>query len=85
MLKSPWTKEQVDALNDYQHNGWIHPFTCGGDRCDEDHVAYADAHGEDCGLLIATEAGWYCPACNYKQDWCHEFMTRKRDHGWGVV
>jgi len=25
--------------------------------------------------LIATENGWICPVCDYKQDWAHNFMT----------
>lgn len=25
--------------------------------------------------LIATENGWICPVCNYKQNWAHTFMS----------
>ena len=24
--------------------------------------------------LIATEEGWVCPVCDYKQNWAHDFM-----------
>lgn len=27
--------------------------------------------------LIATENGWVCPVCDYKQDWAHSFMAKK--------
>lgn len=26
-------------------------------------------------ILIATEDGWICPACDYKQKWAHGFMS----------
>ena len=30
-ITPPWSPEQVAALNAWQHNPWVHPFTCG--RC----------------------------------------------------
>ena len=27
--------------------------------------------------LIATEGGWICPVCDYKQNWAHNFMAEK--------
>ena len=75
MLEAPWTAEQVDALNDYQRNGHFHPFTCGGDRNNDEHrAAYLSRGDRDHGLLIATQAGWRCPACDYQQSWAHAFM-----------
>jgi len=74
MTKQPWTQEQVDRLNAYQHSGRFHPFTCGNDRGDEAHRSYAEERGEDWGLLIATPEGWKCPVCDYRQDWAHDFM-----------
>jgi hypothetical protein len=62
MNKTPWTPEQVKALNERQDNGIYHPFTCGGNRTDEHHL-----DGE--GRLVATENGWKCPYCDYTQDW----------------
>ena len=67
-IKAPFTKEQVIKLNEYQHKGNFHPFTCGGEHC-------VRSEREDGGLLIATEEGWICPCGKYKQDWCHSFMV----------
>lgn len=59
---APWTAEQVDALNRFQHASAVHPFTCvghegGGDR-----------------TLVATRKGWICCHCDYTQHWAHAFM-----------
>ncbi len=74
-ITAPWTPAEVEALNLYQQEGRLHPFTCGGDRGDPAHRAYAAEHGGDNGQLVATEEGWVCPVCRYKQDWAHAFMT----------
>lgn len=70
IVRAPFTPEQVDALNAYQRDGWMHPFTCGPCR---------DTLGTDDGLndrlLVATVKGWICPTCDYTQDWAHEFMA----------
>lgn len=76
VLRAPWTVEQTAALNAWQTNGRFHPFTCGNDRGDAKHRAYAEAHGGDLGQLMATPNGWFCPACDYRQDWAHEFMAK---------
>ena len=66
---APFTSEQVESINFYQHEGRFHPFTCGsGSRTDESHL-------DSEGLLIAKKEGMECPYCNYKQDWVHEFMA----------
>jgi hypothetical protein len=67
-----FTTDEVESLNVYQKSGMFHPFTCGGDRTDENHL-----DGE--GLLVATEEGWYCPFCEFRQSWAHEFM---KDWSW---
>lgn len=68
-----FTADEVRSLNEYQASGAFHPFTCGGDRIDEMHL-----DGE--GLLVATEDGWHCPYCEYRQQtWCHQFM---KDWSW---
>lgn len=54
------TKEEIDDLNNRQKSGKVHPYTCGGNRTDEKHL-----DGE--GILIATEDGWMCPYCEYRQ------------------
>jgi hypothetical protein len=58
-ITAPWTPEQVEALNAYQQLGMFHPFTCGTQSTS----------------LVATEAGWICPCCTYKQDWAWEEMA----------
>jgi hypothetical protein len=76
IVTAPWTLEEVAALNDYQQNGRFHPFTCGNDRSDDVHVAYAALHRDrDLGLLVATAGGWHCPVCGYFQNWAHDFMA----------
>lgn len=69
---SLFTPEEVVSLNAYQKSGVFHPFTCEGDRTDEKHL-----DGE--GLLVATEDGWVCPYCDYRQGWAHEWM---KDGSW---
>lgn len=63
---APWTPEQVENLNRYQHAGVGHPFTC----------PYGDENREV--VLVATDRGWVCPSthCGYVQDWAWEFMAR---------
>jgi hypothetical protein len=66
-----FTPEEVQSLNDFQKSGYMHPFTCGsGNRCDEKHL-----DGE--GLLVATENGWECPWCDWRQNWAHDFMKNR--------
>lgn len=62
--KQIWSKEHVIELNKYQREGKFHPYTCGNNRTDENHL-----DGE--GLLVATIYGWICPFCDYKQGWAH--------------
>ena len=68
-----FTPDEVKSLNEYQQARVMHPFTCAsGNRCDEKHL-----DGE--GILVATEDGWICSYCDYKQDWAHGFM---KDWSW---
>lgn len=62
-----FTADEVRSLNEYQNSGEFHPFTCGGDRTDEKHL-----DGE--GRLVATEEGFVCTFCEYRQLWAHEWM-----------
>ncbi|MEU8902151.1 hypothetical protein [Streptomyces mirabilis] len=67
-IRAPWTPEQVAALNRFQREGGMHPFTCGGD------------HAPGSPALVAYTDGWRCPqpygeACDYRQDWAHRFMA----------
>ena len=69
-VRAPWTDEQVEALNRYQQERWFHPFTCAsGNRTDA-------AHTDGEGILRATNNGWECPFCDYRQDWAHDFMLK---------
>ncbi len=72
--KAPWRTDEVDALNATQRNGIIHPFTC-PNRGNGTHVN----HNGDLGALTATENGWICLSCGYKQDWAYEMMLNPLD------
>jgi len=61
IIHAPFTSEEVDALNAFQANDYVHPFTC-----PTNHVPDRRP--------MATQAGWICPHCDYKQDWAHGFM-----------
>lgn len=65
-IVAPWTDRQVEALNTWQRERPVHPFTCGKR---DDH--------ESEGVLTATREGWVCeePDCDYAQDWAHDFMA----------
>jgi hypothetical protein len=100
IVKSPFTEEQVEALNLFQNRLDVHPFTCRNDG-DDAHILYEfekEHEGKDYkeyleserrkGVphpemsfkqtkLIATKEGWYCPVCDYRQDWAHRFMLEK--------
>jgi hypothetical protein len=68
---APFTKDQVESLNQYQASGYLHPFTCGRPgRLN---------HGDYQGRLVATKDGWHCEGCDYTQDWAHSWMA---DWGW---
>lgn len=67
-IRAPWAPEQVAALNRFQAEGGMHPFTCGGD------------HAPGSPALIAYTDGWRCSqpygeSCDYRQDWAHAFMA----------
>lgn len=78
IIRAPWTNAQVFALNLWQNNPAVHPFTCGNDRGDAAHVHDASFTGKhDFGILLATNEGWVCPVCGYAQDWAHDFMMNQ--------
>ena len=76
VIKAPFTKEQVEALNKYQKSGPSHPYTCNREP-KECEVQGEDRDYTKDGVLIATEAGWVCPCGKYKQDWCHDYNAVK--------
>lgn len=59
---APFSPDQTVHLNNYQHDGIFHEFTCPYD-------------GQ---ALTAYVVGWRCPrnGCSYQQDWAWTFMTR---------
>lgn len=59
----PWTWAQVEALNEHQTNGLMHPYTCGDEP--QEH-----------GALLATPSGWICRSCMYRQNWAHDPLER---------
>ena len=65
IIEAPFTDQQVKALNRYQREGLMHPFTCPSDK----HPIHV--------TLIATREGWKCLLndCDYTQTWAHGFMA----------
>jgi len=61
-IRTPFTPEQVKALNERQKDDTRHPYTC-PNRGDGNHLD----DGE--GVLVATTAGWVCLWCDYRQIW----------------
>jgi hypothetical protein len=61
----------VKSLNAFQPSGVAHPYTCGWDHRNAQHL-----DGE--GVLVATERGWICLYCDYTQDWASGFMKNWR-------
>lgn len=68
----PFTPDEVVALQRWQEDGQVHPFTC-GNRGDGNHPTVGL---RDHGVLVPTVRGWICPFCDYTQDWAHDFMKR---------
>jgi hypothetical protein len=63
MIRAPWTPTQIDALERFQHQEGVHPFTC---------PEHSDSE------LVATHRGWICRYCDYTQDWANDFMMLQR-------
>jgi hypothetical protein len=57
LVYAPWTDEQVEALEEWQNNDEVHPYTC---TCGDSLTPYPN--GWECD---------YCH--NYTQNWCHDF------------
>lgn len=67
-IKALFEDKSIEGRNKLQKSNLVHPFTCGNDRMDSPHSEYQKLHpDEDFGQLIATEEGWICPVCDYKQ------------------
>ncbi len=61
------TEEQIDKLNEQQHSGKFHPYTCDR-KAEECEVRVIPRNYSKDGILIATEEGWICPCGKYKQN-----------------
>ncbi len=72
-VRPEWTPSQVASLNAFQAMAKVHPFTCldRGSRA----TPHGTWHGFDTGVLLATEGGWVCLDCDYRQNWAHSFMA----------
>lgn len=57
------TKEEIEALKDYQNNGRFHPYTC----CSFNGCVRSNEN--DWGVLIPTDTKWICPCGKYEQDY----------------
>jgi hypothetical protein len=68
VIRAPFTPEQIEALNAWQRNGQVHPYTCGNAQCRAEH------HHVDGSVLVATTTGWVCEHCGYTQEWAHELL-----------
>lgn len=66
-IVAPFTKEQVDTLQEYQNSDTHHPFTCD------------QYHGPSC-RLVPTVKGWICQYCDYTQNWAYLFMTFQEEN-----
>lgn len=60
-VNAPWSDRQVESINGFQQCGYVHPFTCGNEKCRD--------------VLVAKHFGFVCTSCGYTQDWCHVFMA----------
>lgn len=69
-IQAPWDAETVKLLNEWQQSGVFHPYTCGRDRKDAQHL-------DGDGVLVATRDGWHCPYCEYTQMWALRPMSRE--------
>lgn len=89
-ITAPFNSAQVQVLNERQvhvdGSMPIHPFTCPnrGEGIAYDLAGAAvetgathGTEGGDRGILIATEEGWVCPYCGYRQDWAHAAMAER--------
>jgi hypothetical protein len=69
-VAAPWSVNQVDSLNQYQHSGQGHPFTCAAG-----HVLVADGGGWHCPACALAGQPWV-------QNWCWDWMA---DGSWRTM
>ncbi len=66
-----WTDEEVERLNKRQQDGSKHPYTCPGYHSDFQSLLYGGTVFDTSRILTATNYGWVCDICNYRQLWAH--------------
>lgn len=71
-IEAPFTELQIASINEYQHCGKFHPFTCAACKADENNDE----------PLVAFEYGMQCLYCPYVQKWVHDFMA---DWSWKIM
>lgn len=73
-IRAPFTAEQVESLNSYQHSNVFHPFTCG--ECPSAVVEHSSLMIKvQERKLTATKEGWVCTRCGYTQGWAWDWMA----------
>lgn len=81
-IKAPFSKIQIDKINEFQEKGKFHPLTC----CSPEEipeclraVKIIDGNiikGKSDGVLIATENGVVCPCGKYTQSSVPAFILQ---------
>lgn len=68
--------DEIKKLNDHQHAGRFHPYTCnrGGVACE---VKTEPRDYSKDGVLIATKTHWVCPCGKYTQPYRGEVESIK--------
>ncbi len=66
VIRTPWSDDDVELLNNYQMDGSGHPYTC-ENRGNGSHAIT----NSETGMLVATRNGWICYDCDYRQDWAY--------------
>jgi hypothetical protein len=86
-IKTPWTEEQVRALQIWQYGEIL---SDGIPDKDEPEILRIPRHPFTCdkrhncskheqynyGILHPTKDGWICSCAEYTQDWAHDFMFK---------
>lgn len=73
VITAPFTKDQIEKLNEWQKSGRFHPFTC----CSPRDIPECQRRSRlNDGELIPTENGWVCPCGKFTQNWAHDFMAK---------
>jgi len=78
MKKTPWSKEEVDELNRYQHSPGVHPYTCGYCR-DKLGIWFLQ---QDNGILIPKPKNYDRSGDGRKKIVCLDRELIATENGW---